>query len=89
MLRHHGDGFRTDSGGTTSRGGAPVTARARLTIEERVADGLHVALVNHAGGYPVGVRSRGALLLAIDACTEELGHGATRRLLLQAARTLR
>jgi hypothetical protein len=90
MLKHQGDGFHSSRGGVTQRHGPAVTAAmSGLSVEERVADGVHTALINREGGFPVACRSRGGLMLAIDACTDELGHGATRRLLLQAARALR
>jgi hypothetical protein len=86
MLRHHGDGFRN----RPSRDGPPITAAgANMTLDERIADGVHVALCRRAGGFPVASAARGRLLLAIDAVVAESGERAARRLLLQAARVLR
>jgi hypothetical protein len=88
MLRHSGNGF--GKGKTTARDGPAITATgANMTINERIADGVHVALVNREGGFPVAYASRGRVLMAVDAAIAECGERATRRLLLQAARALR
>jgi len=87
MLKHSGDGF--SNGGTSSRDGPPITASgANFTIDERIADGVHVALCNREGGFAVASIARARLLVAIDGVVAE-GRYSARRLLLQAARALR
>lgn len=89
MIRYAGDGFHNHTGSTSKKGPPMAYVTRKPTIDDRIADGVHVALIRMAGGFPVANASRGRLLLAIDACLDESGSNATRRLLLQAARTLR
>ena len=63
--------------------------RRQLTINERLADGVHVALCRREGGFPIASAARARLLVAVDGVLAESGPSSARSVLLQAARALR